>query len=163
MPFLIAENFLEKPTAFGVPLGALLLFFWLMRAINESRNSGQSAGQNRSVPLAATRTAGFAPSTEAIPLCGEVDSSVVEFLSSGFKQESGRVLLQFRVRLREGGTYLVAGGQHQSGCLSQSSHGYTMVSGRTGETISGTVSCPWFSSGKWAIGAFRTSDDIPLG
>lgn len=162
MPFLIAENFLEKPTAFGVPLGALLLFFWLMRAINESRNSGQSASQNRSVPLASTRTAGFAPSTEAIPLFGEVDDSVVTFLSSGFKQENGRVLLQFRVRLHEGGTYLVAGGQHQSGRLSESSHGYTMVSGRAGETISGTVSCPWFSSGKWAIGAFRTAEEIPL-
>lgn len=163
MPFLLAENFLEKPTAFGVPLGALLLFFWLMRAINESRNSGQSAGQQRSSQLTAARTSEFAPSTEAIPLYGEVDDSVVEFLNSGFKQESGRVLLRFRVRLHEGGTYLVAGGQHQSGRLSQSSHGYTMVSGRTGETISGTVSCPWFSSGKWAIGAFRTAEDIPLG
>ncbi len=28
--FVMAENFLEKPTAFGVPLGSLLLFFWAM-------------------------------------------------------------------------------------------------------------------------------------
>ena len=32
---LVAESFLEKPTAFGVPLGALLLWFWLMQAIKE--------------------------------------------------------------------------------------------------------------------------------
>ena len=32
---VVAESFLEKPTAFGVPLGALLLWFWLMQAIKE--------------------------------------------------------------------------------------------------------------------------------
>ncbi len=41
--FVVAENFLEKPTAFGVPLGALLLFFWVMQAIQENKSSGQQS------------------------------------------------------------------------------------------------------------------------
>jgi len=34
---LLAENILETPTAFGVPLGTLLLFMLLLRAINEQK------------------------------------------------------------------------------------------------------------------------------
>ena len=78
--FIVAENFLEKPTAFGVPLGALLLFFWVMRAIQENKSSGQqSVSTRRSV------YAGFSPSTESIPLVGEVDDSVVTFSTSAMK------------------------------------------------------------------------------
>ena len=71
--FIVAENFLEKPTAFGVPLGALLLFFWVMRAIQENKSSGQ-----QSAPIRQSGNTGFSPSTESIPLVGEVDDSVVK-------------------------------------------------------------------------------------
>ena len=47
--FIVAENFLEKPTAFGVPLGALLLFFWVMRAIQENKSSGQQSAPIRQI------------------------------------------------------------------------------------------------------------------
>ena len=30
--FIIAESFLDQPTAFGVPLGTLLLFYLLMKS-----------------------------------------------------------------------------------------------------------------------------------
>lgn len=72
------------------------IFLWLMWAINESRSSGQAAGQQLLVPLTETRTAGVAPSTDAILLYGEVDDSQAKFLSSRFKRENGLVLLQFR-------------------------------------------------------------------
>jgi len=32
---LLAESFLEKPTALGVPLGTLLLFWILMRRLDD--------------------------------------------------------------------------------------------------------------------------------
>lgn len=89
MPAFLAEGFLETPTAFGVPLGALLLFLWAMRAINDSRQQSRptapATGQSpRPEPASPTvprfrraPTHRFRPSTEAIPLAGEVDSSVV--------------------------------------------------------------------------------------
>ena len=169
MLFIFAEGFLETPTAFGVPLGALLLFFWVMRAINESKNSGRSDQQHRAATPSRVATAarslgaGFAASTESIPLIGEVDDTVVEFLSSGFKHEGRRVVLQFRVKLHESGSFFVAGGQHESGSLSRSHYGCTMVTGTAGETIAGTLGCPGFSTGRWAIGAFRDVNDIALG
>ncbi|MDB4864632.1 hypothetical protein OAI33_15200 [Pirellulaceae bacterium] len=30
--FLLAESFLDQPTAFGVPLGTLILFYLLMKS-----------------------------------------------------------------------------------------------------------------------------------
>jgi len=32
--FILAESFLEKPTALGVPMGTLLLFWILMRRLD---------------------------------------------------------------------------------------------------------------------------------
>ncbi|MCH2612344.1 MAG: hypothetical protein MK006_14865 [Pirellulales bacterium] len=32
--FILAESFLEKPTALGVPMGTLLLFWLLMRRLD---------------------------------------------------------------------------------------------------------------------------------
>lgn len=168
MVALIAENFLEKPTAFGVPLGALLLFFWVMRAINESKNAGPKETVQKSRPFGSglrsvqSSAASFRRSTLSIALLGEVDDRVVEFVNSGFRNRQRRAEMQFSVRLHESGTFLVAGGKHQAGRLSASHYGYTMVSGHAGEKISGTVNCPGFSDGEWAIGAFRTHDEISL-
>ena len=162
----LAESFLEKPTAFGVPLGALLLFFWLMRAINESKTSNdQNRGQASTGVVAdkpSSQRSGFSVSTESIPLMGEVDDSVVKFLRSGFKNDGRRAVIEFRVRLGESGNFVVAAGKHEAGRLNRAHHGFTMVSGDADEIIYGTVSCPGFSSGKWAIGAFRSVDDIAL-
>ena len=36
--FLIAESFLDQPTAFGVPLGTLLLFYLLMKSNQKKDN-----------------------------------------------------------------------------------------------------------------------------
>ena len=89
--FVVAENFLEKPTAFGVPLGALLLFFWAMRAIQENKSTGQqSTSVRRSV------STGFSPSTESIPLAGEVNDSVVTFSASAMKTAGGRATFSLR-------------------------------------------------------------------
>ena len=155
--FFLAENFLEKPTAFGVPLGALLLFFWLMRAIQENKSSGQqSTSTQRSV------NTGFSPSTESIPLAGEVNDSVVTFSASAMKTAGGRTIFSFTIKLNETGTFFVAAGQLQSGCLSRQHYGVTQVNGTRGETISGTVNSPGFSSGKWAIGVYRSIPDITL-
>ncbi|MDA7899305.1 hypothetical protein N9A92_02130 [Pirellulales bacterium] len=155
--FIVAENFLEKPTALGVPLGALLLFFWVMRAIQENKSSGQqSVSTRRSVH------AGFSPSTESIPLAGEVDDSVVTFSASATKAAGGRTIFSFTIKLRESGTFFVAAGQLRSGRLSRQHYGMTQVTGSRGETISGTVSSPEFSSGKWAIGAYRIIQDVEL-
>ncbi len=155
----LAESFLEKPTAFGVPLGALLLFFWLMRAINESKTSNDQNRGQASTGVAAGKPSlqrsGFSVSTESIPLMGEVDDSVVKFLRSGFKNDGGRAVI-------ESGNFVVAAGKHEAGRLNRAHHGFTMVSGDADEIIYGTVSCPGFSSGKWAIGAFRSVDDIAL-
>ena len=155
--FIVAENFLEKPTAFGVPLGALLLFFWVMRAIQENKSSGQ-----QSTPIRQSGNTGFSPSTESIPLVGEVEDSVVTFSTSAMKTAGGRTMFSFRIKLHESGTFFVAAGQLQSGRLSRQHYGVTQVTGSQGETISGTVSSPEFSSGKWAIGAYRTIQDVEL-
>ena len=155
--FVVAENFLEKPTAFGVPLGALLLFFWAMRAIQENKSTGQqSTSVRRSV------SAGFSPSTELIPLAGEVNDSVVTFSASAMKTAGGRTTFSFTINLKESGTFFVAAGQLRNGRLSRQHYGVTQVTGKRGEAISGMVSSPGFSSGKWAIGAYRTIGNIEL-
>ena len=155
--FVVAENFLEKPTAFGVPLGALLLFFWAMRAIQENKSTGQqSTSVRRSV------SAGFSPSTELIPLAGEVNDSVVTFSASAMKTAGGRTTFSFTMNLKESGTFFVAAGQLRNGRLSRQHYGVTQVTGKRGEAISGMVNSPGFSSGKWAIGAYRTIGNIEL-
>ena len=35
---LLAENWLEKPSGLGVPIGVLLLFWLLMRKLDEKKN-----------------------------------------------------------------------------------------------------------------------------
>ena len=155
--FIVAENFLEKPTAFGVPLGALLLFFWVMRAIQENESSGQ-----QSAPIRQSGNTGFSPSTESIPLVGEVDDSVVTFSASAMKTAGGRTMFSFTIKLHESGTFFIAAGQLRSGRLCRQHYGVTQVTGSRGETISGTSNSPGFSSGKWAIGAYRTIQDIEL-
>ena len=40
--FLIAESFLDQPSAFGIPLGTLILFYLLMKSNqrdNQQRNN----------------------------------------------------------------------------------------------------------------------------
>lgn len=174
MPAFLAEGFLETPTAFGVPLGALLLFLWAMRAINDSRQQSRpttpttgnlprpepaSTAVPRS-PRAPTHR--FRLSTEAIPLAGEVDSSVVEVLKSGFKSRRGRAVIRFTVRLHEDGPFVIAAGKHESGMLHRDHYGYAQIAGSAGEVISGSVNCPGFTDGKWAIGAFRDAGAIRL-
>jgi len=155
--FVLAENFLEKPTAFGVPLGALLLFFWVMRAIQENKSSGQqSTSTQRSL------NTGFSPGTESIPLAGEVNDSVITFSASAMKTAGGRTLFSFTIKLKESGTFFVAAGQLRNGRLSRQHYGVTQVTGKQGETISGMVNSPGFSSDRWAIGAYRTTQDIGL-
>ena len=92
--FIVADNFLEKPTAFGVPLGALLLFFWVMRAIQDNKSTDQQLTRQ-------ITQSGFAPSTESIPLSGEVNDSVVTFLSSAMKAAGGRTVFSFTIKLNE--------------------------------------------------------------
>lgn len=174
MPAILAESFLETPTAFGVPLGALLLFLWVMRAINESREQSRppapTTGQRpRPEPAPPTvpryrraPTPRFRLSTEAIPLAGEVDSSVVEFVKSGFKSSRGRAVIGFTVRLHEDGPYVIAAGKHESGMLHRDHYGYAQITGSAGEVISGSVNCPGFTDSKWAIGAYRDAGDIRL-
>ena len=158
-PTLVAETFLEKPTAFGVPLGALLLFFWLMKAINENKTAGAGTGP---VHPPSAQSTGFAPSTEAIPLQGEVSDAVVLFTSSGMKTTGGRTLFQFTVKLQQAGSFIVAAGQHRNGRLLRNFYGFTQISGQRGEVISGTINSPGFSSGIWAIGAYQRVEDIAL-
>ena len=155
--FVMAESFLEKPTAFGVPLGALLLFFWVMRAIQENKSSGQ-----QSTSTQRSGNTGFSPSTESIPLAGEVNDSVITFSASAMKTAGGRTVFSFTIKLKESGTFFVAARQLRNGRLSHQHYGVTQVTGKQGETISGMVNSPGFSSGKWAIGAYRTTQDIGL-
>lgn len=41
-PYLLCESFLERPTAFGVPLGVLLLFMFLIRTIKEANANART-------------------------------------------------------------------------------------------------------------------------
>ncbi len=137
-----------------------------MRAVNESKKSNDQSRSQASTGVAAdkpsSQRSGFSVSTESIPLVGEVDDTVVKFLRSGLKNEGRRTVIEFRVRLAEPGNFVVAAGKHEAGRLNRAHHGFTMVPGDAGEIIYGTVSCPGFSSGKWAIGAFLNVDDIAL-
>ena len=111
--FIVAENFLEKPTAFGVPLGALLLFFWVMRAIQENKSSGQQSAPTR-------RSGNTQVSRQVLNrshLLGEVDDSVVTFSASAMKTAGGRTMFSFTIKLHESGTFFVAAGQLRSGRL----------------------------------------------
>jgi hypothetical protein len=78
------------------------------------------------------------------------------------KTAGGRTIFSFTIKLNETGAFFVAAGQLRSGCLSRQHYGVTQVNGTRGETISGTVNSPGFSSGKWAIGAYRSIPDIKL-
>ena len=126
-----------------------------MRAIQDNKSTDQQLTRQ-------ITQSGFAPSTESIPLSGEVNDSVVTFLSSAMKVAGGRTVFSFTIKLNESGTFFVGAGQLRSGCLSRQHYGVTQVTGKRGETISGLVNSPEFSSGKWAIGAYRTSQDIGL-
>ena len=78
------------------------------------------------------------------------------------KTAGGRTVFSFTIKLKESGTFFVAAGQLRNGRLSSQHYGVTQVTGKQGETISGMVNSPGFSSGKWAIGAYRTTQDIGL-
>jgi hypothetical protein len=128
-----------------------------MRAIQENKSTGQqSTSVRRSV------STGFSPSTESIPLAGEVNDSVVTFSASAMKTAGGRTTFSFTINLKESGTFFVAAGQLRNGRLSRQHYGVTQVTGKRGEAISGMVNSPGFSSGKWAIGAYRTIGNIEL-
>ena len=53
---LLGESFLETPTAFGVPLGVLLLFMYLLRTIRESGAQSQPAASAGTVQRVAENT-----------------------------------------------------------------------------------------------------------
>ena len=82
--------------------------------------------------------------------------------ASAMKTAGGRATFSFTMNLKESGTFFVAAGQLRNGRLSRQHYGVTQVTGKRGETISGMVNSPGFSSGKWAIGAYRTIGNVEL-
>ncbi len=139
---ILADIDFNAPTAIGIPLGTLLLLWFLY---SQSKTGGGYSSAN----------------TMDVHLRNEVAKDVVLFQHSEASFSGGRCTIKYQVKLKQAGTYVIAGGKAVSGSFDSSYCGARTVTGDAGDVISGAVSCSQFNSGIWGIGAFRSSSDVP--
>jgi hypothetical protein len=142
---ILAEIDFNAPTAIGIPLGVLLLLWFFYQMNTQSGAGGGYSSAN----------------TMDVDLRNEVAADVVLFEHSEANMSGGRCTINYRVKLKQAGTYVIAGGKAVSGSFDSSYCGTRTVTGDAGDVISGAVSCSQFNSGIWGIGAFRSSNDVP--
>ena len=150
---MLAEIDFNAPTALGVPLGTLLIFWMLM---NMNKQSQTTSGTKT---IAATSFT--SPNTMDIHLKNEVTPDVVLIQHCEATFGGGQCVISYTVKIKESGSYVIAGGKEKSGKLSRSHCGTRKISGDAGDVISGALSCRMFTNGNWAIGAFRSDSQIP--
>jgi hypothetical protein len=143
---LLAEIDFNAPTAIGIPLGTLLLVWFIWAKMNEQGGLGGSYTSEDTMNVA---------------LNNELGVDTVQFQHSEAKLGNGRCVIKYTVKLKESGTFVIAGGKAQSGYFSSAYCGTRTVSGDVGDVISGAVSCSEFHSGIWGIGAFRSASNVP--
>jgi hypothetical protein len=145
---ILASIDFNAPTALGIPLGTLLLiwFFWMMM---KQQQGGSDHGSYTS------------ENTMDVKLRNELGAEVIQFQHSDAKLGNGRCVIKYTVKLKQAGTFVVAGGQAESGYFDSECCGTRTVSGDAGDVISGAISCPEFYDGIWGIGAFRSASDVP--
>ncbi|MGY8732978.1 MAG: hypothetical protein ACKVK0_12620 [Pirellulales bacterium] len=150
---ILAEIDFNAPTAFGIPLGTLFIFWMLMNMNKQS--------QTRSGSKTDGVTSFTSPNTMDVHLKNEVTADVVLFQHSEATFGGGQVMISYTVKIKESGNYVIAGGKVKSGRLSRSHCGTRQISGDTGDVISGAINCRGFTSGIWGVGAFRSANQIP--
>ena len=150
---ILAEIDFNAPTAFGIPLGTLFIFWMLMNMNKQS--------QTRSGSKTVAVTSFTSPNTMDVHLKNEVTADVVLFQHSEATFGGGQVMISYTVKIKESGNYVIAGGKVKSGRLSRSHCGTRQISGDTGDVISGAINCRGFTSGIWGVGAFRSASQIP--
>ena len=150
---ILAEIDFNAPTAFGIPLGTLFIFWMLMNMNKQS--------QTRSGSKTVAVTSFTSPNTMDVHLKNEVTADVVLFQHSEATFGGGQVTISYTVKIKESGNYVIAGGKVKSGRLSRSHCGTRQISGDTGDVISGAINCRGFTSGIWGVGAFRSASQIP--
>ena len=144
---LLAAIDLDAPSAFGIPLGTLLVlwFIWTLLKQQGGGSSGSSTSEN----------------TMNVKLRNELGSDVIQFQSATAKLGGGKCVIKYTVKIKKAGTYLIAGGKAEFGSFNIVYYGTRSVRGEAGDVISGAVSCAQFHSGVWGIGAFRSTSDVP--
>jgi len=150
---ILAEIDFNAPTAFGIPLGTLLIF-WMLMNMNK-----QSQGQSKAKTVVATTFT--SPNTMDVHLKNEVAADVVLFQHSEATFGGGQVIISYTVKIKERGSYVIAGGKVKSGNLSRSHCGSRSISGDAGDVISGAINCRGFTTGIWGVGAFRSANQVP--
>jgi len=151
MTFMVlAEIDFSAPTAFGVPLGTLLLFLLLWKMLREGGASHSSGG--------GTYTS---ENTMDVQLRNEVGEDVVQFQHSQAKVANGQCVVIYTVKIKKTGSYVIAGGKAESGYFNKAYLATRTVSGDAGDVISGAVSCSAFHEGIWGVGAFHSASDVP--
>ena len=141
---IVANIDFNAPSAFGIPVGTLLLigFIWMMM---KQRQGGSYTSDN----------------TMDVKLRNELGEDIIQFQHSEAQLGNGRCVIKYTVKLKQSGTYVVAGGKASSGRFDSAYCGTRTVSGDAGDVISGAVSCAEFHSGIWGIGAFSSASDVP--
>ena len=147
---VLAEIDFSAPTAFGVPLGTLILFLFLWKMFREGGASHASGD--------GTYTS---ENTMDVQLRNELGEDVVQFQHSQAKFGNGQCVVVYTVKLKKTGTYVIAGGKAESGYFNNAYLATRTVSGDAGDVISGALSCSAFYEGIWGIGAFRSASDVP--
>ncbi|HIA62688.1 MAG TPA: hypothetical protein EYM79_06895 [Planctomycetes bacterium] len=150
---ILADIDFNAPTAFGIPLGTLFIFWMLM---NMNKQSQAQSGTKTVVATAFT-----SPNTMDVHLNNEVTADVVLFQHSEATFGGGQVMISYTVKIKESGTFVIAGGKVKSGNLSRSHCGTRQISGDAGDVISGAINCRGFTSGIWGVGAFRSASQVP--
>jgi len=150
---ILADIDFNAPTAFGIPLGTLLIF-WMLMNMNK-----QSQRQSKAKTVVATTFT--SPNTMDVHLTNEVAADVVLFQHSEATFGGGQVIISYTVKIKERGSYVIAGGKVKSGNLSRSHCGSRSISGDAGDVISGAINCRGFTTGIWGVGAFRSASQVP--
>ena len=141
----LAEIDFSAPTALGVPLGTLILFWFIWTAMKQGGGGGSYTSAN----------------TMDVHLQNELQADVILFQHSEAQVGNGQCVIRYTVKLKEDGSYVIAGGKAESGSFNSAYCGTRSIQGDAGDVISGAVSCPAFHDGIWGIGAFRSRSDVP--
>lgn len=136
-------------TSFGFPIGTLLLF-WIICLILQNQQQGGSGGGSYT-----------SANTMDVLLRNELGEDVIHFQFSEATMTNGLCVIKYTVKLKKAGSYVVAGGQAESGFFNREYCGTRVIRGDVGDVVSGAVSCPQFYDGIWGIGAFRSASDVP--
>lgn len=145
---------LNAPTSLGVPLGVLLLFLFLMRAIRENTNA--KAGSS----YASSQTHYTSANTMTVRMRGELSDAYVSFRFSEAEFRGSQCYINYTIELHKDGPFVIVAGKVDNQKVDRGYYGLRNISGTAGEVLSGTITCRSFYSGTWGIGAYRDSKDI---